>query len=298
MIAFRGHDTLKTMTSLARASAAERWREFQSEPFRPLQEDCIPDALIPLYGTSRFTLLSEQEKKALYFGFIQFTAEFFILLESLLLVAMKSVGPHEKGRRLAREELLHSQAFRRFLRQEKRLSFNSGSLMLRRGRWLRKAALVLVRRVPLAMTLPGAKIEAYSVFYGRYLKTHYGSIDANTWMKLNWLHLLDEVHHVPFEFEIHNEVFDELPTVRKVESILGIAIFYAFLQWILISSSLMLGWRSLDHAPLGRKVLLSLATLRWISRSFLPTRQMREAMKAHFRTLRPRGGFWIRYVSR
>ncbi len=263
-----------------------------------MQEASIPDGLIPLHGTSRFAALSDREKKALYFGFIQFTAEFFILLESLLLVAMKSLGPHDKGRHLAREELLHSQAFRRFLRQEKQLSFDSGSLMLKRGRWLRNAVLALVRRVPLAMTLPGAKIEAYSVFYGRYLKAHYGSIDANTWMKLNWLHLLDEVHHVPFEFEIHNDVFGKLSFVRKVESIVGIALFYGFLQWILISSSLILGWHSLDRASLGRRILLSLATLRWVSRSFLPTRQMREAMKDHFRKHRPRGGIWIRYVSR
>lgn len=286
------------MSQEAQNSATERWRQFRQEPFRPLQEDFIPEALIPLHGTPHFSDIFPREKRALFFGFVQFTAEFFILLESLLLVAMKAIGKHDKGKRLAHEELLHSQAFRRFLRQEKSLSSSSGSLMLRRGRWVRKAVLALVRSVPLAMTLPGAKIEAYSVYYGRYLRSHYGSPDANTWMKLNWLHLLDEVHHVPVEFEIHDDVFVRLSWVRKAESILGIALFYAFLQWILISSCILLGWRSFDSAPLFRRIRLSLSTLKWVSRSFLPTQQMREAMKSHFRTRKPRGGFWIGYVSR
>jgi hypothetical protein len=257
----------------------------------------MPEALIPLHGTRYFARLTETEKRGLYLGFIQFKAEFFILLEGLILFAMRSLRADPKSRRLSQEEILHSQAFRWFLRKEKALPFTHGALMLRRGRPILSAVIALVRAVPLAMSLPGAKVEAYSVAYSQFLRSQHGAEDASSWVKLNWLHLLDEVHHVPFEFEIHEAVFQSLGPWGKARTILGISLFFGFLQWILISSCLLLGWRSLGGGP-ARRALLALATVYWAARSFPPTRRMREMMRAHAKSRRPSGGFWIWYVFR
>jgi hypothetical protein len=281
----------------AHPESIERWRAFAQEPHRPLA-DRVVDELIPLYGTREFGELSSGEKRRLYFYFIQWVAEFFIVLEGSLLIAFRTLPENAKAGRILEEERLHSRAFRRFLKNEKCLGYPGRQVFLHRHPIAQRILTAVFRRFPLSMTIPGAKIEAYSIAYGKLLKQVHGSADADTWTKLNWLHLLDEAHHVPFEFDLYNEEFAKLGLGGRLGSVAGIWVFYLFLQWILICGCFRMAWTSLEPSNFWRKLRLSAQTLYWASYEFQPSRHMRSVAMACYREKSPRWRRLIWFVCR
>jgi len=275
----------------------QRWKEFEHEPFKSLLSTSqIPAPFIPLNGTRHFSKLSGEEQKRFYLNFVKFTAEFFIVLEILLYVAFRRLRQNSLAQRLVGEENLHSRAFRRYLHQEKALHWKEKPVVLKRNPWLTSFMIRLVRRIPISIALPGAKIEAYSVYYGKLLKQEFGSIDANSWVKLNWLHLLDEAHHVGFEFDIFNEVFSQESFFGKIRAIVGTLIFYLYLQWTLTTGCWIAMKQSLDtDSSLVRKFRIFGPLLLWASFDFPPAQQMRASIRDYYKKKRPRWGslLWV-----
>jgi hypothetical protein len=285
-------------STAAHPDAIARWDAFSREPHRPLPDE-VKDALVPLHGTPEFVELSEAEKRRLYLYFIQWVAEFLIVLEGLLAIAFRKLPGNAKAARILGEEFLHGRAFRRFLRNEKVLGYPARRVFLKRQPLAQRVLTAIFRRFPLAMAIPGAKIEAFSISYSKLLKNAMGDPQACTWSKLNWLHLMDEALHVPHEFELYNEEFDRHGWSGRLGTVAGTWIFFAFLQWMLIRGCFRMAWTSLEPSSgFWRRLSLSWKTLLWASYVFPPSRYMRTSTQSHYRERKPRWGRLIRFVLR
>jgi hypothetical protein len=292
--------------SSASQDSAVRWKELQSSPpSASLQDYPIPEKLIPLWGTPEYDQFSKTERTRLYLYFCQFNAEMFILLESLLLIGFRRLSreiSEPQGVQLlntvVRDEYRHARAFRKFLREESALDWPRTQIVLNRGKWLKKIMVGIVLRAPMAMALPGAKIEAYSVHYGKYLEDRYKeeqgvSPSAIQWLKLNHLHMLDEVFHVPHEFELFKLCFGQR---SRALTLFGTLFFVLFLQWALISSTWKMLGITLERPTFKRKLVLTAKIGRWVVRRFPPYDATRRQIRRQFETQKPPFGWMFRFI--
>lgn len=156
----------------------------------------------------------------------------------------------------------------------------------------------IVVRAPMAMALPGAKIEAYSVHYGRYLEEQYRaeqglSASSVQWLKINHLHMLDEVFHVPHEFELFRLCFS---ASSRTLTMGGTLFFVLFLQWALISSTWKMLEISLERPTFAKKLILTAKIGRWVVRRFPPYDATRKQIRRQFELHKPPFGWLFRFI--
>ena len=251
------------------------WKELDLSRYESPFQRPLPPAVIPLFGTSSDRDLSPEERQSLGKQFIKLNAEALILLEQALLLAMRSFRKRcldtneEKGAcKLAQEEYYHTRAFRSFLRREEDLEWRENSLFLFRNRRCRKWLAWIAKTVPLSLCLPGAKIEAFSLSYSQFIREAFGGWEANSWAKIQHLHVLDEAQHVPVQFAFYRKAFPR--GLKGLLVVAGTLCFIGILQVLLLTGN----WRMVRNAMPKRSRLArlrwTLRTARWCVRDFPP----------------------------
>ncbi len=262
------------------------WRGLKKLKLPSYLNETRPDTLTPYFKFPFFDLLSGDQKQRLYVAFTQFNAEVLIMLELVLYEGMKVVLTDsfdpvvtQAVKKMRHEEKLHTKGFITFLKKETPL-FPKTSFMLRNNSWLKNAFLKLVRWNPLSLALPAAKVEAFSVYYGKCVRSQYKT--NNLWVEVNYLHLIDEAHHVNFEFDLFKHMTSKSGPIEKLKIITGNFLFILLLQiTFLIGCHRMVKYSlpNLKHLEHIKKVLL---LGKWILYKFEPYAQTRELIKNHF----------------
>lgn len=278
-------------TSLAQFSAdnnntESRWRNLKNLNLPSYLNQQRPEVLVPFSGTPFFNSLTEDEKQRLYIAFTQFNAEVVIMLELVLYAGLKEFQTKNNDyvvvaavKKIRREEKLHTKGFLTFLKQETPL-FPKTSFMLRNNKWLKNAFLILVKWNPLSLTLPAAKVEAFSVYYGKYLRSSYK--ENNLWVEVNYLHLIDESHHVSFEFDLFKHIISSSSSLEKVKIIVGNLIFILMLQVTFFIGCHRMIKYSLPQLSWHQHIKKVLQMGKWILYGFEPYSQTRELIGNHF----------------
>jgi hypothetical protein len=280
------------------------WREFRQENFPKLFHSARPNSETPFYGLKEFDSFSEIEKRQLFIGFCQINAEVIIHLESLLILAFRrfrNLGENstQTEAKMVFEEFHHSRAYRRYLWYEPEFGWPQKSLLLRKSSASRRALLFMawiITHYPQSVFLIGAKLEAYSVAYAQSLYRSFGSWDANSWTQINYHHLLDEAQHVRLQFQMHDEYFSQLNWFKKGVSVILAAVFFLFMQWVMLYSSYSLLQRTFPHLGLAKTTHLTLRMGQWITRHYQPYIETRNQLTKLFAAKRPWAGPLFRFI--
>ena len=150
-----------------------KWKQFFETDlgldFKTLQYD--RDFPSPVNELSEF---SDSEKRHFYCCFSQFNCEALIVFEQCFMFAsrilMRTLSENDEKRALHhfhKEEFIHTKAFRSYLRTEKTYLFPEKSLVVHRYHLLKNIFAWILKREPLAIIIPGAKSETYSLFYSK-----------------------------------------------------------------------------------------------------------------------------------
>lgn len=263
-----------------------RWRNFKHLQLPSYLSQPRPVALIPFYGDPFFEQLTDDQKQKLYVAFTQFNAEVVIMLELVLYEGLKEFETQNNDpvviaavKKIRWEEKLHTRGFLSFLKKEAPL-FPKTSFMLRNNSWLKNTLLGLVRWNPLSLTLPAAKVEAFSVYYGKCLRSNYQ--ENNLWVEVNFLHLIDESHHVSFEFDLFKHMIAKSNSYGKLKIIVGNYLFIFMLQvTFLIGCHRMIKY-ALPSLSRRQHIKRVLNLGRWILYGFEPYAQTRELIRNQF----------------
>lgn len=207
--------------------------------------------------------------------FIKLNAEALIVLEQALLVGMRSFGPartrqeeRASATKLAWEEYYHTRAFRTFLAREKSLCWRDDSLFLFRNRRCRRWLAFLARRAPLALCIPGAKIEAFSLHYSQHVKEAFGGWEANSWAKIQHLHMLDEAQHVPVQFALYRRGCPR--GLKGLGVVAGTLAFVLILQVLLLTGNWRMVCAAMPSRSFPARVRWTFRIARWCVREFPP----------------------------
>jgi len=264
----------------------QRWKNYKHLTLPSYLSQPRPDGLIPFYGFPFFSELTEEQKQKLYVAFTQFNAEVVIMLELVLYEGMKDFEKQKNDvdviaavKKIRQEEKLHTRGFLRFLKKETPL-FPKTSFMLRNNTWLKHTFLRLVKWIPLSVALPAAKVEAFSVYYGKCLRSSYK--ENNLWVEVNYLHLIDESQHVSFEFDLFKHITSKAGPLEKAKIIVGNFLFIMMLQiTFLIGCHRMISY-ALPDLRGRRHVKKVLEMGKWILYGFEPYSQTRELIRNQF----------------
>lgn len=264
----------------------QRWKDYKHLSLASYLSQPRPDELVPFYGFPVFSELTEEQKQKLYIAFTQFNAEVVIMLELVLYEGLKDFQSSnndpvvvEAVKKIRWEEKLHTKGFLRFLKKETPL-FPKTSFMLRNNTWLKNSFLTLVKSIPLSVALPAAKVEAFSVYYGKCLRSSYK--ENNLWVEVNYLHLIDESHHVSFEFDLFKHITASANWFQKIKIIIGNLLFIMMLQiTFLIGCHRMIKY-ALPHLTKRNHVKMVLQLGKWILYGFEPYSQTRELIRNQF----------------
>jgi hypothetical protein len=279
-----------------------RWSEFKKESSPSIENYPLVNELIPFSGTKFFSQLTEQEKKNFFQAFMQFNAEAIILLELTLFVGIKSIFNKqqsteivEASKKMLVEEKDHTKAYIRFLRQYCP-EYPKKSYLLRRNSFIKNSMAFFAKYFPLTLTIPGAKFEAYSVFYSQELTQHFSP--DNYWRKLNHLHLLDETHHVGYEFDIYQLEMDSLSPVGKFFSIVATYFFILVMQFVFIIGSYRMVHFSKNNLSVLEKIKWTLGLGKWILRDFPAYQKTRTYIQKQFENRQPILGKYFKIIYR
>lgn len=269
----------------------DKWRQFENSPIE-FSPSHFKDELTPFYGLPQYQKFNEEEKRRLFYGYIKLVAEAQIFLEQILIYGFyyfrNKRNRHEKLvqdsiEKLSCEELYHSQAFRKFLSEVPELNWPMHRIFPM-PRWVRQTLAYVIKRAPLGMTLPGAKIEAFSMAYFKLLKRVYGKDEKNSWYLLNKYHHIDESFHVPLEFDLYNSsVFKSGP----IKTLLSTLFFIVFLQYALLLGSWNLMSFSFPGKSFGNRVRLCFGFTKWAIRHMPAFEETRLHTKKLFHQKRP-----------
>ncbi len=258
-------------------NALQKWREAAVIASSDLREFERPDDLTPFSGTHFYQQLSETEKTKLYDGFLQMTAEAFIVFEQMLLKSNQVIQKKYKRdlrtqamKAFALEEFYHLRAYRQFL-NESRTGFWPESLISRQSHGLKFIYAWLLEMEPLCILIPGAKSEVFSLQYTKYLRKCFGT-QSTSWSELNIKHAMDEVHHVGFDFNFFNSYVSSMSLVFKIRVWLFTFIMIVAIQFIVLISGVRLMRLSFGDRSIVSRYALTFRFFQWAVNRFEPYR--------------------------
>lgn len=269
----------------------KKWNDFEAKPIKFGRENYVSE-LTPFYGLPQFEKFSDTEKEKLFFEYVKLVGEAQILLEQILIYGFfhyrkkRQVYDDEVNEsmdKLSLEELYHSQAFRDFLAGVPELEWKEKRIYPK-GSLLRKAFAFLIKRAPLGMTLPGAKIEAFSLAYYKLLRKHYPHELDNSWIELSYYHHQDEAFHVPLEFDIYNST---IMRSGAIKTLIGTLLFISLLQWALLSASWRLIKHSFPNKSTFERIVLVRYFVKWAIRHMPAFEETRAHTKKLFKKKKP-----------
>jgi hypothetical protein len=269
----------------------EKWQHFEDTPIN-FSDTHFKEELTPFYGLPEFNSFTLEEKKRLFYAYIKLVAEAQIFLEQTLMYGFyyfrNRRHRHEENvqssiEKLSCEELYHSQAFRTFLSGVPQLDWPNHKIFPM-PRWVRTTLAFVIKRAPLGMTLPGAKIEAFSMSYYRLLRNVYGKDESNSWYLLNYYHHVDESFHVPLEFDLYNSSIYKSGPIKTLFSTL---FFIVFLQYALLLGSWNLIRMAFPQKSITTRLRLVFRFTKWAIRHMPAFEETRLHTKKLFKQKRP-----------
>lgn len=266
-----------------------KWTQFFQadlcESFKPLEyTDKIPSPLEAMPEAH----WNEEEKRHFFYLFAQFNCEALILFEQCLMYASRKLGTSlpnalekEAILHFAREEFIHTKAFRHYLRREQVYQFPQRSLVVHRCHRLKNLFAWLLKQDPMAIVIPGAKSETYSLFYSKLFERQFGR-DGNTFTKLNVLHSEDEVAHVQFDYQFADSVIAKRSLPQQFKFIL-----FTFLTILVIQFIVILGFSQAlkelrPHSSFWFRLKTMRRIFRWVLWNFPPYMQTRRSLQATY----------------
>ncbi|WP_413289279.1 hypothetical protein [Bdellovibrio sp. HCB337] len=268
----------------------DKWYVFMNENLRQnFQELTYEEGLTPFFGAEDWNDWTPDQRKKLFQRFCQFNAEALMAFEQCFMYA--SVQPatliQDETERKAffhfvREEFLHTKAFRCYLRAEKAFNFPQDSVFIHRCHRLKNNFAWILKREPFAIIIPGAKSEAYSLFYSKLLERVYKT-KTNSFTELNTLHSKDEVFHVQFDYNFVDSLVKNWSLWRQWRFI-----FYSFLMILNIQFIVILGFMNIlkEVAPekgFFKRTYTMMRFFRWTLWHFVPYQQTRTNLQATYK---------------
>lgn len=293
---------LKRFTQINKESST-RWADFKNVSGDSIEGYAFIPELTPFYNTPYYSLLTAEEKSKFFHAFMQFNAEAIILLELTLYEGIKSTlkNHSQEDIRLAsdkmvREEKDHTKAYLKFLKYSCP-HFPKISFLLRRNGLIKNVLTFFARNQPLTLTIPGAKFEAYSVFYSHEI-SEYQDPQKNYWAQLNHLHMLDETHHVNFEFDLYHEEMTKLNSLQRFFLLISTFVFILAMQVVfLIGCYRMVHYSKVNLTGL-EKIKWTLGLGKWVLREFPAYKKTRSFIKKQFESRNPILGKYFSIIYR
>jgi hypothetical protein len=266
-----------------------KWHHFIEENLHQnFQALTYEESLTPFFGSEDWDSWTPEQRQKLFYLFCQFNCETLMTFEQCFMFAssrqmqfIKSDIERDAYRHFVREEFLHTKAFRHYLRAETAFDFPRKSLFVHRCHRLKNIFAWILKKEPLAIIIPGAKSEAYSLFYAKLLERSFKS-KQNSFTDLNTLHSKDEVFHVQFDYNFVESVLKDWSLLKQLRFI-----FYTFFIILNIQFIVVLGLMNMikDVAPeMGflKRVHTVARFFRWTLWHFGPYQQTRLNLKATY----------------
>ncbi len=183
-------------------------------------------------------------------------------------------------RKLVLEENHHSRAYVAFLRGARGRDWKQKGVLLGHRSIPRAVIFRLIRVWPAAYWMLAARLEVHSVIYGREaLKAKDGAEDA--WIRLQRMHLADEVHHVGFVLDLIERELEGRRGVARLSFVWVTRTVAALMQWEYVPAF----WRLAGLVSEGTaRVRVFFALMAWGNTRFEPVVQtcaeFREMLRA------------------
>lgn len=272
----------------------EKWDRFLNEDLR--------NSFVPLSFSEDFPSPVEDlglkswtpaDKRQFYYLFAQFNCEALVIFEQCFMyssrVLRKQLSNSDEKQALmhfAREEFFHTRAFRRYLAAEAIYNFPQKSLLIHRSHRLKNVFAWILRHEPMAIIIPGAKSETYSLFFTKLLEKFFGK-QGNSLTHLNSLHSEDEVFHIQFDYNFADSTVEKRGFLGKLKFV-----FFTFLMILVIQFIVILGFfqalkmlRPQDST--WTRLCTMKAVFKWVLWSFQPYIQTRRNLQATYRQRKP-----------
>lgn len=247
------------------------WDNLINNLNNPLEDSDIRTELTPFYHTKYYDDFSEDEKKKLFYSYIQFNAEVISFLERLLLISFRSLREDSKKEPVVKgvlkfmgEELQHSIAFTTFLHNQKYINFPQNKIVAL-PKWLVNWVVISLKWAPLGVCYPAVKLEAYSIAYWNHIKQYYKD-NENDWVKLNHLHAVDELKHVPIHFEFIRHLKNKTKRTSSMRTIYATFVLIFSLQVTLFVSTNNMLKISLPRLSRFERLKYTFRMFKWILR--------------------------------
>ncbi len=270
----------------------DKWRDYSKLESLVLNESQFKDELTPFYGLPEYDDLSSEQKKSLFFEYTKFLSEVQIYFEQLVIYAFSclrnqyDLDAKEKMivNKFIYEEVYHSLAFKDFLSQQ--TAFNwPANRNVPKLKFLRNIICWCIKKAPLSVTLPGAKLEAFTVEYSKWVRLAYKDDEPNSWSLINHYHHLDEAHHVGVEVYLYKKFISEK---RPFLTALNTLVFIAFLQVVLFSGCFNMIKYSFPDSGLRARIKLTLRLGKWAVRDLIPYRNALKVTQRNLNHYKPR----------
>ncbi|MGZ3790067.1 MAG: hypothetical protein ACXVLQ_16135 [Bacteriovorax sp.] len=272
----------------------DKWKEYQSEKMIFGKANYVPE-LTPLNGTVDFDQLSVDKRHKLFFEYTKLVAEALILFEQILVYGVRHLYRESDSldlearlalHQLAVEELYHSQGFRHFLHSNEVFHWNEKKIYADSKR-LKNTLAFIVKKAPACVFLPGAKLEAFTLSYYRMIKKYYPDHSANSWIKINYIHQIDEAFHLPLEFDLHDSLIQK---AGHLKTVIGAIFFVLIMQVALIIGSYKIINNVFPESGPFKKIRWMMKMAKWAVRTTPAYQEARQMTKQQFEKKRPKWG--------
>ncbi|OUR93687.1 hypothetical protein A9Q84_19685 [Halobacteriovorax marinus] len=269
-----------------------KWQDFETYPKMALDKSDYQDELTPFHGLEIFDTLTKEIKENLFIEYVKFLSEVQIYFEQLVVYAFRSLRERysldktdkDIVNKFIYEEVYHSIAFRNFLSSQKQFDWPR-EYNVPKVKMLRKFICFCIRKNPLAVTLPGAKLEAFTVEYSKLIKNVYKDNHTNAWSLINHYHHIDEAVHVNVEMYIYKKY---IGTKSSLGTLLSTFAFVGFLQVILFFGCKNVVKRSFPKMGLLETMKWTLRMGKWAVRDLRPYRQALKVTERNFDKYQPK----------
>lgn len=284
----------------AQKNFRDKWNEYYALPENFKKSHIVPE-LTPFFGMVEYQTLNELEKERLFLEYLKLVSEALVFFEQLLVLGAWDLlkkkndvdaSTKQALKQFAFEELYHSNGFRHFLHLHKNFNWDQCKIYAD-SKILRKLITSVVHFSPACVFLPGAKLEAFTLSYYRMIKKYYPDYKSNSWIHLNYIHQVDEAHHLPLEFDLHDAVIEK---VGVIKTIVGSVLFVIVMQIALVVGSFKVINFSLKNKSFFSKINFTLKMARWAVRITPAYNEAREITKKQFKNKKPKFGQWWSFI--
>lgn len=202
--------------------------------------------------------LTATEQRRLFYNYHQMHGELLIFFEQCLMASAYFVRDHlppanrNDLAHFSQEEFYHTRCFRKYLTADTNFLYPKLKFLLRPHMWTRKLYIQILKLEPWAILIPGAKSEIYFLQYFKFSLKDSDSFYG----KLNQIHSADEVHHIPFDFQLLNNMLETRSVFGQFQFWLMTTLLIFLNQFLVLSSFWKMARATLPERSLCGKFLV------------------------------------------